>query len=171
MKARGVIKPTDFAIAGGVLAASALLFGVVLAAWSSPTNFADRLAAVEGKAERAQSLMRPPRIPSRFGADAVCTQDPEAQAQALRDGLNARTTENSLVLVSADVRPEPAADLAARLVPVRVRFTATGSYEGAVALLAVLARETPQIFVDSLDLVPRTANVSLTVSGRVFCAA
>jgi hypothetical protein len=74
-------------------------------------------------------------------------------------------------MVSLDVRPEPAPDLSERLVPVRIRFAAVGTYENTVALMAVLARERPEVFVDSLDLTPRVSNVTLAFSGRVFCAA
>lgn len=170
MKRRGDLAVRDLVWGAGVAAACALGFGVALAAWSAPADFDSRLADVTAKTDRTEALLKPPRTPPRFGADAVCTQSAEQQAVALRQTLEAEAGRNSLVVVSADARPEPAADLEARLAPVRLRFTATGSYEGAVALLALMARERPQLFVDSLDLTPKTANVTLSFSGRVFCA-
>lgn len=169
MKPRRDLAIREIVWGTGVAAACALGFGVALAAWSAPADFDARLAAATAKADRAEALLKPPRTSARFAPDAVCTQDPEQQSAALRRTLEVEAGRNSLVVVSADARPEPAGDLEVRLTPVRLRFTATGSYEGSVALLALLARERPQLFVDSLDLTPKTANVTLSFSGRVFC--
>lgn len=161
-------QPLDVAFAVGGCAACALVFGVVLASLSTPKDFEARVAALQGQADRGASLLKPPRERSSYGVDALCTRDPNQQAQMLHELVTAQATQASLVLDALETRMEPA-DASERLIPVRLRFSVTGSYDGAVGLLALLSRERPQLFVDSLDLTPKVSNVTLSVSGRVFC--
>ena len=171
MTAHRKIQPVDIVAAVLIAAAGALIFGVVLASMSAPGDFKDRLAVVDQRIERAKTLLQPARDRGAYGADALCAGDPAQQAKRLQDEVSTQAAQNNLSLDSLETRVEIGDALAERLTPVRVRFSATGSYEGAVALLALLARERPQVFVDSLDMTPKTANVTLALSGRVFCAA
>lgn len=171
MKVRQELRPIDYAICILIAAGGALILGVLLGAISSPANFDARVTAINASMERSKALLRPPRERGPYGPEALCVRDAGQQAQTLRDLVSAQAAQNSLELLALEVRPEPASDLSERLVPVRVRFSAVGSYENTVALMAVLARERPQVFVDSLDLTPRVSNVTLAFSGRVFCAA
>lgn len=171
MKRKPGPQPLDIAVAVGAAAGAALLFGVVLAGLSTPDDFQARVAALEAQAARTEGLLRPVRDRGPFGAEALCTRDAGAQAQQLRALVSGQATQAGLVVDSLDARPEPAAQSGVRVVPVRLRLSVTGSYEGAVGLLARLSRERPQLFVDSLDLIPKVSNVTLSMSGRVFCGA
>lgn len=171
MKAKLTLRPIDCAIAALVVAGGALVLGVLLGSLSSPAKFDDRVAAVNASMERSKALLRPPRERGPYGPEALCVNEAGQQAQVLRDLVSTKATQNSLEVLALEVRPELGAELGERLVPVRLRFSAVGSYENVVALMAVLARERPQVFVDSLDLTPKVSNVTLVFSGRVFCAA
>jgi hypothetical protein len=164
-------KPSAFILPAGVAAACALGLGLLLASLSAPPDFKERLAVVQQRAERAQRLLRPPRNSTVGSPDALCFGDAAKQSQALRDAVSAQAAQANLTLESLDARIEMGDQLGERLTPVRLRFSATGSYEGAIALLAELGRYRPQLFVDTLDLTPKTANVTLAISGRVFCSA
>ena len=171
MTPKSAFRPIDYGIAVVVAAGGALVLGVLLSALSSPARFDERVAAIDVKVERSKALLRPPRDRGPYGPEALCVRQAGEQAQTLRELVSTQAARNSLEMVSLDVRPEPAPDLSERLVPVRIRFSAVGTYENTVALMAMLARERPQVFVDSLDLTPRVSNVTLAFSGRVFCAA
>jgi hypothetical protein len=171
MTPKSTFRPIDYGIGVVVVAGAALVLGVVLSALSSPARFDERVAAIDVKVERSKALLRPPRDRGPYGPEALCVRQAGEQAQTLRELVSTQAARNSLEMVSLDVRPEPAPDLSERLVPVRIRFAAVGTYENTVALMAVLARERPEVFVDSLDLTPRVSNVTLAFSGRVFCAA
>lgn len=161
--------PLDLAFAVGAGAAAALIFALVLASLSTPKDFDSRLAALDDQASRAEALLRPVRDRGRFSIAALCTRAANDEARALGELVTAEATRAALVLDSLETRLEVAPDPDGRVTPVRLRFAVTGSYEGAVGLLALVARERPQLFVDSLDLTPKVSNVTLSVSGRVFC--
>jgi hypothetical protein len=171
LKRQSETKPLDIAFGVGAAAAAALLFSVTLATIGAPGDFKTRLATLEQQADRAESLLRPSRMRDGYDAGALCTRDPAAQAQAFRDLVSAQATQTGLNLDSLDARVEPAPEVSARLTPVRLRFSVTGPYDGAVGLLALLSRGRPELFVDSLDLTPKVSNVTLSLSGRVFCGA
>lgn len=157
-------------MAGGMAAAGAILMAVAMASLATPPDFDARLLSAQAKAVRAKALMRSASV-GAYGPDAVCVRDPDDQATRLREAVTQAASGGGVTLESLDSRPEPAPQASARLTPVRVRFQATGPYEGVIGVLAVLSRDRPQIFVDSLDLTPKTANVTLGFSGRAFCSA
>jgi hypothetical protein len=171
MSRKPALQPLDVAVAVGAGAAAAVVLGVLLATLSTPKDFKERVAALHQKAERAETLLKPVRDRGPFDVSALCNRAPDEQARLLRDLISARATTAGLSLDSLETRTEPAPDLSERVTPVRLRFTVTGSYEGAVGLVALLSHERPQVFVDSLDLTPKVSNVSLSMSGRVFCGA
>lgn len=171
MTRKSTLKPLDLAFAVGAGAAAAVLMGTVLAILSTPKDYAPRIAALEQTVTRGATLVRPVRDRGPFDASVLCTRAAAEQAQVLRDLVMSTTTTAGLSLESLETRLEPALDLSERVMPVRLRLVLTGPYEGAVGFLALLSREQPQLFVDSLDLTPKVSNVSLSLSGRVFCAA
>lgn len=171
MSVKGRLQPPDVAAIVGIGAACAVVFGVMLAGLSAPKGFDERVTQLQQQATRAQGLLRAPRDAGPFGADALCLRDPSQQAQTLHDLVSGQASGSGLVLDSLDARVEPAPEVSTRVTPVRVSFSVTGSYESAVGLLALLARERPKLFLDSLDLTPKVSNVTLSVSGRVFCGA
>jgi len=165
------LNPQDVALAAGVGLAGALGFGVLLTALAKPADFDARTAALSDRAARAEALLKPLRDRGPYAANVLCTSDPAAEAEALRDRVSEQAIQAGLAVDSLETRVEPAPDLSERVTPVRVRLSATGSYEAAVGLLALLGRERAQVFVDSLDLTPKVSNVTLSISGRVFCGA
>lgn len=171
MNRKGGPKPLDIAFAVGAAAAGAMVLGVALASLSTPKDFQNRVAGLQAQAERAEALLKPVRERGPFGVEALCTRDALEEAQLLHERISQQAQQASLTLDSLDARTEPAPDVSERVVPVRLRFSVTGSYEGAVGLLSLLGRERPQVFVDSLDLMPKVSNVTLSLSGRVFCGA
>jgi len=164
-------KAIDVAIALAAGAAGALVLGVALSALATPHDFEARTAALGEKASRAETLLRPVRDRGSFGVEALCTRDPMEQAKLLHETVTAEATSAGLALDSLETRLEPAPEISERVTPVRLRFSVTGSYEATVGLAALLSRARPQVFVDSLDLVPKVSNVTLSISGRVYCGA
>jgi len=165
------LNPRDAALAIGVATASALAMGLVLAGVSSPPDFRTRLTALETQVQQTRTLMRPLPAEGLYPADAICRGDANAAVKALRDNLSAFAAQAGLSLDTLDIRPEPVAGEPGLLTPVRLRFTATGSYESVVMLLAALSRLRPDVFADGVDLTSKTSNVTLSFSGRAFCAA
>jgi hypothetical protein len=170
MSPRQTLSPRDAALAVGVAAAAALAMGVALASASTPANFRARLAVLETQTQQSHSLMRPMPAGSLYPLDALCRGDPGAAAKRLHDGLAAFAAQANISLDVLDARPEADAASPSGLTPIRLRFTATGSYESAVTLLAALSRQRPDIFADGVDLTSKTSNVTVSFSGRAFCS-
>lgn len=171
MTRRSRLSPSDIAVAAGVGAVAALGLGALLASLSTPRDFQSRIGALQQTAERAEALLRPVRDRGPFGVEALCTRDPGQQADRLRELVSARAAAAGLSVDSLEARAEPAPEVSEQVTPVRLRFTVTGSYDGVVGLAALLSRERPQVFVESLDLVPKVSNATLSLSGRAFCGA
>lgn len=161
----------DIMMAVGVGGACALLLAVVLASIARPSDLQARTATISDRIETASGLFRPARNSSTFGPDAVCAQAPEAQAEALRTSLTNYAGQGGIEVRGIDARPMDAGAGGAKLVPVRLKFEAIGSYEAIVLLLENLGRQRPEVFVDALDLTAKTSNVTLAFTGRVFCSA
>jgi len=161
----------DAAAVAAVGVVCALTMGLGLASLSSPSDFVDRVDALETRTQASQDLIRKSRAAPVFAADALCHRDADRQAQGLRAELAALATQTNLTLDGLDTHLESPSETASALAPVRLRFTTTGSYENVVLLLQNLSRHRPELFADTVDLTAKTANVTLTFSGRVFCAA
>lgn len=161
----------DILTALAIGAACAVTVAVLLASVARPSDVKEHTAAIEARVDRASGLFRPARNPDAFGPDAICAQAPEIQAQALRETLNGFASQGGLEVRAIDARPLDGAAPNAKLIPVRLKFEATGSYESIVLLLDSLGRQRPEVFVDALDLTAKTSNVTLAFSGRVFCSA
>lgn len=160
----------DVALAAGLGAASALAFAVCLSAISTPPKFEERVEAVAATADRAEKLLKPVRDGGAFSADAICNRGAVDQGKLIMALVEAEAGQARMVVDSLETRLEPTPDDTSRLMPIRVRFTVTGSYDSAIALLAVLSRHRPQVFADSLNLTPKVSTVTLSFSGRVFCS-
>jgi hypothetical protein len=171
MTRKAARNPVDVAVALAAGGGAALVLGVALSAIATPHDFQSRTAALGERATRAESLLRPVRDRGAFGVEALCTRDAIEQAKQLHEVVTSEATNAGLVIDSLETRLEPAPEISERVMPVRLRVSVTGSYEAAVGLAALLSRERPQVFVDSLDLVPKVSNVTLSLSGRVYCGA
>lgn len=170
MKPPAMPETKDMLTAAGIAAACALTMAVLLASVATPAS-KERIAAVETRADRAARMFRPARNVNAFGPDAVCARSPEAQAQVLRESLAGLAGESGVEVRGVDARPMTDGPAGGKLVPVRLKFEAVGSYESIVLLLDTLGRQRPEVFVDALDLTAKTSNVTLAFSGRVFCSA
>lgn len=161
----------DIGLALAAGAATAAVFAFGLGAVSTPKAFEDRLGTLADQVKRAEADLRPARAAGPFGVDALCAGDAAAEARRLGDLVTAEATRGTLAVEALETRIEPAPSPEARATPVRLRFSVTGPYEGAVGLLSRLEQAGPRLFVDSLDLTPKVSNVTLSFSGRAFCGA
>ncbi|MDZ4370978.1 MAG: GspMb/PilO family protein [Phenylobacterium sp.] len=171
MIGKGQWEPIDAAYAVAAGAAAALLLGLGLASVATPADFDERTARIAEQVEQAEALLRPVRDRGPFGAESLCVGAADGEAGRLDEQMRGYAGRLGLAVDAMEIRPEPVGDLESRVTPVRLRFTASGPYEGFVGLLALLGNQRPQLFVDSLDLTPKVSVVSLSMSGRVFCGA
>jgi hypothetical protein len=160
----------DAALGFAVAAGSALLMAFILASAGSPSGFRGRLQQLETQARQTQDLLRPKPSDDLYPADAICQGDPTMIGKAFRNSLTTFAAQASLNLETLDVGVEPPTSDPSALTPVRLRFTATGPYEGAIMFLQSLSRQRPEIFADAVDLTSKTSNVTISFSGRVFCS-
>lgn len=161
----------DAFITTGVVAGCALGLGLLLAAIASPKPVETRAKALEAEAVTIARLMQPGRGDTTLPPGTICATAPEQQAQDLRAQLTAFATARQLGLTAIDVRVEPAADPRAKVTPIRLRFEASGPYDGAIEMLRLLAANRPSVFADTVDLSSQTSSVTLSFSGRLFCGA
>lgn len=154
------------AVAIATLGALATALG--LAHLAAPRDMRPRLEALAGQAQHLRSDLQPVASAPLIPAGAIC-RDTEAAAKTLRDSLTGAANQAGLGLEMIDARADVAANGTAKLAAVRLRFTATGSYESVIGLIAALSRQRPELFADNVDIVSKTSNVSLTFSGRAFC--
>ena len=167
MKAPPLETSTALAMAGVALA-SAVLTGALVTVLSKPADFEDRMAVLTARTDLAEHMTQ-----RNLGGAAeplgACASGPSGQMQALKDEIVADATRLSLRAAPIEAR---LADLSARgVTPVGLKVEVSGSYQGAMSLLDALSARRPMVFVDTIDLVSKTSNVTLTIQGRVFCVA
>jgi hypothetical protein len=157
----------DASLAAALALAAALGAGLGLGVLGRAPDFAARLAAAEASAGRAEALVKAARgTPAAAGA--ICRGPAPEAARRLHDAIAAEAAQGGLTAETLEVTP---GDGGPTLAPLQVRLSATGPYDAAVALLAGFARTRPEVFLDSVDLIPKVSNVTLSLSGRAFCAA
>lgn len=158
----------DLAIAGGIALCAAVVMGVALPSLSAPKDFHPRLEALETGAAEVRRLSRTGRGAKPMRASAVCADAGEAASQ-LRQTLSQDAAQLKLDISRVDVAP--AGEETGGLAVLDIRFEAGGGYDAALAMLERLDRLQPQIFADTVDLTSRTSSVTISFSGRAFCAA
>jgi hypothetical protein len=141
---------------------------LVLSGLGKAPDLNARVAAVEAEAARAKALLASAGRETPAPPGALCRGAPSDAARRLHDALATQSAQAGLAPESLDVSPE---DGGAGPTPLRVRLTATGSYEAALGLLTLLAKTKPLVFADSVDLTPKISNVTLAFTGRAFCAS
>lgn len=134
---------------------------------ATPSNYAERLAAVEQKALRAERLANQPGDSAAYTKGAVCEGINGTAFHTVRQRLEAAAAAEGLapmpVLWGAPV------DAGGRIAPLPFSLQVEGPYEKVTALLDRLSRNTPAIFVESADLTAAGPAARLVMSGKVYC--
>ena len=162
--------PKDLMLAGGLAAGLAVGLGILLSSLTVPSGFKDRLTGVETGVEAAQRQIRPLRDAEAPPPGAICASHVR-DAQPLADRLREAAAQLQLQAVRVQVAPAPAAAQRSGLAALSVSFEAEGGYDAAVQMLDVIGRQKPQVFVDTVDLGVKGAAVTLSMTGRAFCAS
>jgi len=151
-----------------IAASGALVFCWGLAAIARPADLKARVAALEVQAERTQTLLRRRGGTADYPAGAVCPGLSEAQLEPVRQRLRASLAGANLSVGKILVARSPTPSFEA-ITPVNVQFETKGAYEATLLMLDNLSRQTPLLYVDTVDLRSRTDSVNLQLSGRIYC--
>jgi hypothetical protein len=145
----------------------ALATAATLKLIATPSNYADRLAAVEQKALRAERLAALPGDGSAYPKGAVCEGINGTAFDNVRQKLDVAAAAEGLapmpVLWGAPI------DAGGRIAPLPFTLQVEGPYEKVAALLDRLSRSTPAIFVETTDLTAAGPGARLALSGKVYC--
>jgi hypothetical protein len=160
----------DYLLLAGAAAAAAVVTGVVLAQTAMPSNFAQRLAALDQKTEKIHRWALRPGAPD-FPQGAVCTGGAVRGEAALRARIAAEAQASQLGLSTLEVRLDPDGRPERSLEPLDVTFEVKGTYQAGLDLMARLALVRPLIFAEAVDLTSNTSSVTLKVYGRAYCVA
>lgn len=161
--------------AGQIVTASGLAMVVAaavaagLSMVAKPSDYRERLAAVERSTDEAAGLLRQRRAGQAFGKGAVCVGDPEAAAERLRAELTGAAASARLEHPSVAVTAKPASGQA--IAPLLIRVEAAGGYDAALTAIDRLSAVRPVMFIDSIDIVSKTSFVTLAITGRAYCSA
>jgi len=170
MKAKPPGQIREAALMVAIAVASAVMTVWGASSLAKPSDFDARLAAVDHASQSAARMLRPSDRRPIPPAGAICTTAvvgaPKLRAELERQ-IVAAGLQASGVAVAAS---EPAA-ASSPLAPLKVTLEAHGSYDGAMALIGRLAEARPLVFVDTADLVSKTSEVSLSITGRAYCSA
>jgi hypothetical protein len=170
MKRSDGAQPRDLAMAGAAAASTALALVLLLTTLATPKDFNTRLADLTSAAEATQRLARPIRNAEILPAGAICEAAGEG-ARTLAASLRDAAAQAGLQAVRVSVMPQGGQAVRGRLATLDVRFEAEGGYDAALQMLDVIGRQKPQVFADTVDLTSKAAAVSLSFSGRAFCAS
>ena len=158
----------------GLAVAAAMIGGAVavvaatgLAALARPADRAERLAQVERKLERLETLQRGAAGEGpTYPRGAICREGVGRGVGLVEQKVRAQLGQARLTTIAFD----PSTPVGDSLMAVGFRFETEGSYEDAMTLLRGLDAARPTLFVDSVDLVSKTSTVSLRLSGRFYCS-
>lgn len=147
--------------------AAAIVAATGLSALARPDDRAARLAEVERKLDRIETLQRGgaeggPTYPR----GAICREGVGLGAGAVERKLRTALGQAKL----ASIAFEPSTPVGESLLVVNFRFETVGPYEDAMAVLRELEAARPTLFADSVDLVSKTSAVSLSFSGHFYCS-
>jgi hypothetical protein len=149
-----------------LVAATASFMG--LSKFSKPENFANRVALLDERMVEIRRLSRSSKMARDYVPGSLCPSIADEELAGFASALQARATQLNLSTVMLSVSPAEAVGETAAKVSFQSEFS--GPYEGASALLADLANQTPRVFVDRIDLMDKAATVSLRFSGHFYCS-
>jgi hypothetical protein len=154
----------------GIVAAAAVVTGLVLTGLASPPDFARRVAALDGRADqiRRWTSVRPGA--SQYPQGAICNIGLGKAQDLLRADIGGQAQASGLALSTLEVGADRDAPLGQTLVPIRVRFQVQGAYAAVIGLMDRLSRTRPLLFADAVDLTSNTTSVTMKFSGRAFCS-
>jgi hypothetical protein len=146
---------------------AAAIASLGLKALATPADFDERQALLEQRVRQIERLAALPGDSGAYPKGAVCGGfEGEALAKmrrVLEDGSVAENLQN--VRISWGVPT----NTGGKLVPLPLRIEADGPYDRVLSLLDRVGRDTPKIFVDTVDLTKSAAGAHLALSGKVFC--
>ena len=148
----------------------AVIFFFGLSSLARPRGLQAGLAQASRQVDDAESKLQSPGDPYAYPAKALCRDQPELAAAALKDRLAAAASVSGANLSGLTTAPGVEDEAEAGLAPVTVQFQADGRYDAVIGLLSLLNRSQPAIFVDAIDLKSQTSSVSLKFSGRIYCS-
>ena len=164
--------PSMLALSAAVAlaAAAAWLVFQALSALALPGQVPARLAHIEHALHRVELARQDAGDPSAFLPHAVCTQRTESAADNLKTRLVSAAAQAGLGAPTITVTPTDSMQAGGRLAPVMFELQGTGRYEAALGLLQNLARESPEVFADTLDMKSDSGVVTLKLTGRILCS-
>ena len=151
-----------------IAASAALVFCWGLAAIARPVDLKARVAMLEAQAEQTQALLRRRGGTADYPAGAICPGLSPAQLEPVRQRLRASLAGANLSIGKISVARSSAPSFEA-ISPIAVQFETNGAYEATLLMLDNLSRQTPLLYVDTVDLRSRTDSVNLQLSGRIYC--
>jgi hypothetical protein len=152
------------AIIGGAVA---IITATGLSAMARPDDRAARLAQLERKLDRIETLQRGAADGGpAYPRGAICREGVGLGAGAVEQKLRAALGQAKLTAIAF----EPSTPAGDSLLAVHFRFETVGSYEDAMILLSGMDAARPTLFADSIDLVSKTSAVSLQFSGHFYCS-
>jgi hypothetical protein len=159
----------QIATASGLAVVVAAAAAAGLSAVAKPSDYAERLAAVERSTDEATALLRQRRAGQAFGKGAVCIGDPATAAERLRYELTGAASSARLEHPTVTVMARPASGRV--IAPMEIRLEAAGGYDAALTAIDRMSNVRPVIFIDSVDIVSKTSFVTLAITGRAYCSA
>jgi Type II secretion system (T2SS), protein M subtype b len=153
-----------------IAAVTALALFLILASLARPHGLQAGLAQATHLVDDGETKLQSPGDPYAYPAHALCRDQPQVAASALKDRLAAASTTSGASLTGLTMTAGVADEAAGGLAPVTVQFEADGRYDAVIGLLDTLNRAQPEIFVDTVDLKTAISSASLKFSGRIYCS-
>lgn len=169
MKRSKTITARDLLIPGAIAAGAATGFAVVLSMIATPGDLSERASNVSTRADALQHDFGSARSPQPADLRRVCFTPVERAKYDLQSAIANAAGPQGVTISDFRASADPTI-VSGAIQPVVFHFAATGPYDGVVGILRRLAANKSEVFVDSADLVSNTTNVTLSFTGRLFCA-
>lgn len=160
------LQTVSLALLVAILAGAGAYFG--LSAYQRPPDFDTRVSNLQDRAAEIKRLSRTPASAQGYKPGALCASASDEQFTTLVGDLQSRASGLGLTVVALAVTPALPKD--DRVVPVNLQVELTGPYQATTAFLGALTAQSPRVFVDRVDLVDRSSQVSLRFTGHFYCS-